>query len=68
MKFDYIHFMLVDDHQLIQDSFKLTRGKNRFQVIADCDNGNAAPEQVQTFKHDIMLVDIPGQNDFISKN
>ena len=68
MKFDYIHIMLVDDHQLIHESFNLTRGKNRFQDIADCDNGNAAAEQVQTFKHDIMLVDIPGQNDFISKN
>ena len=49
MKNDYIRIMLVDDHQLVRESFKLLLENNpRFQVIADCDNGNAALEQFQS--------------------
>ncbi|MBK8139602.1 MAG: response regulator transcription factor [Chitinophagaceae bacterium] len=59
MKNDYIRIMLVDDHQLVRESWKLLLENNpRFQVIADCDNGNAALEQFQSHHPDIMLVDI----------
>ena len=54
-----IRIMLVDDHQLVRESWKMLLEKNpRFHVIADCANGQMALEQILTLRPDIMLVDI----------
>jgi DNA-binding NarL/FixJ family response regulator len=51
--------MLVDDHKIVRKSWKsLLENNPRFQVIADCDNGQAAIEQAEKLIPDIMLVDI----------
>ena len=54
-----IRIILVDDHKLVRKSWKtLLENNSRFQVVADCDNGHSAIEQVEEFTPDIMLVDI----------
>ncbi|MBL7725175.1 MAG: response regulator transcription factor [Chitinophagaceae bacterium] len=54
-----IRIMLVDDHQLVRESWKMLLENNpRFHVVADCDNGNTALEQLQLLRPDIMLIDI----------
>jgi DNA-binding NarL/FixJ family response regulator len=54
-----IRIMLVDDHQIVRKSWKsLLENNPRFQVIADCDNGQSAIEQAEELIPDIMLVDI----------
>ncbi len=59
MKNEPIRIILVDDHKLVRKSWKtLLENNPRFQVVADCDNGNSAIEQAEEFAPDIMLVDI----------
>lgn len=54
-----IRIMLVDDHKIVRKSWKsLLENNPRFQVIADCDNGQSAIEQAEELIPDIMLVDI----------
>ena len=54
-----IRIMLVDDHKIVRKSWKnLLENNPRFQVIADCDNGQTAIEQAEELIPDIMLVDI----------
>lgn len=54
-----IRIMLVDDHKIVRKSWKsLLENNPRFQVIADCDNGQSAIEQAEKLIPDIMLVDI----------
>ena len=54
-----IRIMLVDDHQIVRQSWKsLLENNPRFKVIADCDNGESAIEQAEKLIPDIMLVDI----------
>jgi len=51
--------MLVDDHKLVRDSWKLILEINpRFRIVEECDNGKQAMERVTEVEPDILLVDI----------
>ncbi len=59
MKDESIRIMLVDDHPLVRESWKLLLENNpRFQIVADFSNGTDALEQIPLIKPDILLVDI----------
>ena len=54
-----IRIIVVDDHKLIRESWKMILGDNQiFEVIAECENGHMAIEQAEKLIPDIMLVDI----------
>jgi DNA-binding NarL/FixJ family response regulator len=54
-----IRIILVDNHQLVRESWKILLENNpRFEVIADCDNGHSAIEHARKLSPDIMLIDI----------
>lgn len=54
-----IRIVLVDDHKVIRDSWKLLLENNpRFKVIEDCDNSPHAIGKVSSLSPDILLVDI----------
>lgn len=54
-----IRIVLVDDHKLVRESWKILLENNPcFKVIADCDNGYTAIEHAENLIPDIMLVDI----------
>lgn len=54
-----VRIILVDDHKLIRESWKMLLENNSgFKVIADCDNGYKAFELSMDLKPDILLVDI----------
>ncbi len=59
MNNDPIRIILVDDHELVRESWKILLGNDpRFQVIGDFGNGHDAIEYAQKLIPDIMLVDI----------
>src|SRR5690242_13073639 len=59
MRNEPIRIILVDDHQLVRESWKVLLENNpSFKVIADCDNGNSAVEQTRELLPDVVLVDI----------
>ena len=54
-----VRIILVDDHKLIRESWKMLLENNSgFEVVADCDHGYKAYELSLEFKPDILLVDI----------
>jgi DNA-binding NarL/FixJ family response regulator len=54
-----IRILLADDHKMVRESWKtLLENNPRFQVVADCDNGNDAIEKAGELLPDIALVDI----------
>jgi two-component system, NarL family, invasion response regulator UvrY len=54
-----IRIILVDDHKLVRQSWKMLLENNpRFQIIADFDNGESAIKEARQLVPDIMLVDI----------
>ena len=54
-----IRIILVDDHKLIRDSWKMLLENNSgIEVVADCDNGYEAFELSKKLLPDVMLVDI----------
>lgn len=59
MRNEPIRIILVDDHKLVRESWKVLLENNpSFKVIADCDNGQLAIEQTKQLMPDIVLVDI----------
>jgi len=59
MKDKPIRIMLVDDHPLVRESWKLLlENSPRFQIVADFSAGTEALEQLPAIKPDILLVDI----------
>ncbi|MEI2738043.1 MAG: response regulator transcription factor [Chitinophagaceae bacterium] len=59
MSTDPIRIILVDDHKIVRESWKiLLENDPRFRVIANCDNGYSAIEKAVELVPDIMLVDI----------
>ncbi|HOZ68886.1 MAG TPA: response regulator transcription factor [Chitinophagaceae bacterium] len=59
MKDELIRIMLVDDHPLVRESWKLLLENNpRFEIVADYSNGAEALENIPSLKPDILLVDI----------
>lgn len=56
---DPIRIILVDDHKEVRRSWRaLLENNPRFQVIADCDNGEKAVEAALQNPPDIMLIDL----------
>ncbi|MBK5269717.1 MAG: response regulator transcription factor [Bacteroidia bacterium] len=54
-----IRIIIVDDHALARESWKMVLERNpRLQVIALCDNGITAIEMAQQLIPDILLVDV----------
>lgn len=54
-----IRIILVDDHEIVRQSWKMLLENNpRFMVIADCDTGFDAIRLSQELVPDILLVDI----------
>lgn len=59
MNLEPIRIILVDDHKIVRESWKVLLENNpRFKVVADCDNGNTAIDYVKELTPDIILVDI----------
>ena len=59
MKDKPIRIMLVDDHPLVRESWKLLlENSPRFQIVADFSAGAEALEQLPPIKPVILLVDI----------
>ncbi len=59
MRKEQIRIILVDDHKLVRQSWKMLLENNpRMEVVADCENGTTAIEQAQKLTPDIILVDI----------
>jgi len=51
--------MIVDEHTLILDSWKFLLESNpRFQVVAQCGDGQAALREAEKLNPDIVLMDI----------
>jgi len=54
-----IRIILVDDHKIVRESWKMLLENNpQFHVIAVYENGKTAVEEVQKHNPDIMLVDV----------
>jgi len=54
-----IRIILVDDHKIVRESWKMLLENNpQFQVIAVYENGQTAIEEVQKHIPDVMLVDV----------
>lgn len=54
-----IRIILVDDHQVVRDSWKFLLDRDeRFTIIAQCTNGSEAIEQASLLRPDVMLMDI----------
>lgn len=59
MNTEPIRIILVDDHKMVRESWKMLLENNpRFRVVADCDNGHTAIELAHQHNPDVMLVDI----------
>ena len=59
MRKEQIRIILVDDHKLVRQSWKMLLENNPcMEVVADCENGTTAIEQAQKLSPDIILVDI----------
>lgn len=54
-----IRIMLVDDHKLVRDSWKILLENNpSFTVVEECDTGHQAIERASSVSPDVLLVDI----------
>ncbi len=59
MKNEPIRIILVDDHKLVRQSWKMLLENNpRLKVVADCEDGETAIEESKKHSPDIILVDI----------
>lgn len=59
MNDDQIRIILVDDHKIVRESWKILLENNpRFRVVGDCDNAQSAVELAKEHLPDIMLIDI----------
>jgi DNA-binding NarL/FixJ family response regulator len=54
-----IRIMLVDDHRLILESWKILLDNDpRFSIVAECESGAKAIREAAALKPDIILMDI----------
>jgi DNA-binding NarL/FixJ family response regulator len=59
MNIEPIRIIVVDDHQLVRESWKyLLQVNPRFKVIAECADGESAIEAAIEHKPDIILLDM----------
>jgi len=56
---DQIRVVLVDDHQMVRETWKMLLQKDeRLQVVGDCASGEEAIAMAASLSPDIMLMDI----------
>ncbi|HEY9362091.1 MAG TPA: response regulator transcription factor, partial [Chitinophagaceae bacterium] len=54
-----IKIIIVDDHQMIRETWKMILQQNElFEIVFDCASGAEAIIAAQEYKPDIMLMDI----------
>jgi len=54
-----IKIMLVDDHDLVRESFRMLLEKDeRFSIVSNCKSGTEAIELSKKLQPDVMLMDI----------
>jgi two-component system, NarL family, invasion response regulator UvrY len=54
-----IRIILVDDHQMIRETWKMILQQNElFDIIFDCSSGAEAIKAAQEYKPDVMLMDV----------
>lgn len=54
-----IKIIIVDDHEMVRKTWKMILQQNeQFDIICECSGGNEAIEAAQTYKPDIILMDI----------
>jgi DNA-binding NarL/FixJ family response regulator len=59
MKQELIRIVLVDDHQVVRETWKLLlQQEKRFEIIAECSSGAEAISCAQSMLPDIMLMDV----------
>lgn len=59
MNEEQIRIILVDDHRLILESWKLLlENDSRFSIIAECENGAEAIAEAEQLNPDVILMDI----------
>ena len=59
MKQDLIRIVLVDDHKIIRETWKLIlQQDSRFDIVAECNSGAEAITVAQSIVPDIMLMDV----------
>ena len=59
MNADPIRIIIVDDHKLARESWSLLLGYDtRFTVVAECEKGEEAIQDVARLRPDIVLIDI----------
>jgi DNA-binding NarL/FixJ family response regulator len=59
MEQDKIRIIIVDDHKIVRETWKLILEQDdRFAIIAECSNGAEAIETVVRLNADIVLMDI----------
>lgn len=59
MKNELIRIVLVDDHKIVRETWKLLlQQDNRFDIVGECSGGAEAITVAQSILPDIMLMDI----------
>jgi len=59
MQFEKIRIIIVDDHQMVRETWKmLLNSQAGIEVIHDCGSGTEAITAAPTLNPDIMLIDI----------
>ena len=59
MKKELIRIVLVDDHKIVRETWKLLLEQDaRFNIVAECSDGEEAIAIAQSIVPDIMLIDI----------
>ena len=59
MSENIIKIIIVDDHEMVRKTWKMILQQNeQFNIVCECSGGNEAIEAAQTYKPDIILMDI----------
>ena len=59
MEFEKIRVIIVDDHQLVRETWKmLLHGKDGIEIIHECSSGAEVIEIAPTLQPDVILMDI----------
>jgi len=54
-----IRIILVDDHKIVRESWKMLLETNpQFQVVSVSENGQSAIEDAEKYNPDIILIDV----------
>ena len=59
MEFEKIRVVIVDDHQLVRETWKmLLHGKDGIEIIHECSSGAEVIEVASSLQPDVILMDI----------